>query len=237
VSVHVDTRAPAGSTTSGSASRAEFFPLTPGGIIKYLDLRRPIYRKTAAGGHFGRSEPDFTWELATGLFLLAVSLPGSAPLAISASWFLWTAGEAVAWTMAGRSPPRFAARPAASVSSRASATVSPSAPAGQLGEEAECEEIPEGLVQRLERVASDDGETVYALLRVPLEAGSRLGVAHLAFCPPLARVPKLAGGPRDEWASDVRVTAAETYGARLEIRLDRPAKAGEAVLVEIWSEA
>jgi S-adenosylmethionine synthetase len=40
----------------------ELFPLTPGGIIKYLDLRRPIYRKTAAGGHFGRSEPEFTWE-------------------------------------------------------------------------------------------------------------------------------------------------------------------------------
>jgi len=40
----------------------EHFPLTPGGIIKHLDLRRPIYRKTAAGGHFGRTEPEFTWE-------------------------------------------------------------------------------------------------------------------------------------------------------------------------------
>ncbi|HEX5470987.1 MAG TPA: methionine adenosyltransferase [Lacipirellulaceae bacterium] len=40
----------------------ELFPLTPSGIIKYLDLRRPIYRKTAAGGHFGRIEPEFTWE-------------------------------------------------------------------------------------------------------------------------------------------------------------------------------
>jgi S-adenosylmethionine synthetase len=40
----------------------DFFPLTPGGIIQYLDLRRPIYRKTASGGHFGRSEPEFTWE-------------------------------------------------------------------------------------------------------------------------------------------------------------------------------
>ncbi len=38
------------------------FPLNPTGIIKYLDLRRPIYRKTASGGHFGRSEPEFTWE-------------------------------------------------------------------------------------------------------------------------------------------------------------------------------
>jgi S-adenosylmethionine synthetase len=38
------------------------FSLTPKGIIDSLNLRRPIYRKTAAYGHFGRNEPDFTWE-------------------------------------------------------------------------------------------------------------------------------------------------------------------------------
>lgn len=38
------------------------FPLTPGGIIECLDLRRPIYRKTSCYGHFGRNEPEFTWE-------------------------------------------------------------------------------------------------------------------------------------------------------------------------------
>jgi S-adenosylmethionine synthetase len=38
------------------------FELTPAGILKALDLRRPIYKQTAAYGHFGRSEPDFTWE-------------------------------------------------------------------------------------------------------------------------------------------------------------------------------
>ena len=38
------------------------FDLRPGGIIKMLDLRRPIYRKTAAYGHFGREEKEFTWE-------------------------------------------------------------------------------------------------------------------------------------------------------------------------------
>ena len=36
--------------------------MTPRGIIKRLDLRRPIYRKTAAYGHFGRSEKEFSWE-------------------------------------------------------------------------------------------------------------------------------------------------------------------------------
>jgi S-adenosylmethionine synthetase len=40
----------------------EFFPLTPRGIIEHLKLRRPIFRKTAWGGHFGRNDPDFTWE-------------------------------------------------------------------------------------------------------------------------------------------------------------------------------
>ena len=38
------------------------FDFTPAGIIKYLNLRRPIYKKTAAYGHFGRSESTFTWE-------------------------------------------------------------------------------------------------------------------------------------------------------------------------------
>jgi S-adenosylmethionine synthetase len=40
----------------------EVFPLRPKDMIKYLNLLRPIFRKTAAGGHFGRSDKDFTWE-------------------------------------------------------------------------------------------------------------------------------------------------------------------------------
>jgi S-adenosylmethionine synthetase len=63
VSIHIDTQG----TGRVSEQRLcevvrDVFPLTPGGIIKYLDLRRPIYRLTASGGHFGRSEPEFTWE-------------------------------------------------------------------------------------------------------------------------------------------------------------------------------
>jgi S-adenosylmethionine synthetase len=45
----------------GEIVRANF-KLTPKGIIETLNLRRPIYRKTAAFGHFGRTEPEFTWE-------------------------------------------------------------------------------------------------------------------------------------------------------------------------------
>jgi S-adenosylmethionine synthetase len=57
--------------TFGTATRSEDeilkwinekFDLRPGAIIEHLDLRRPIYQRTAAYGHFGRTEPEFTWE-------------------------------------------------------------------------------------------------------------------------------------------------------------------------------
>jgi S-adenosylmethionine synthetase len=63
VSVRIETF---GTGKVGEAKLTELvrknFSLTPKGIIESLNLRRPIYRQTAAYGHFGRSEPDFTWE-------------------------------------------------------------------------------------------------------------------------------------------------------------------------------
>ena len=63
VSVRIDTF---GTGKVGEAKLTELvrknFSLTPKGIIESLNLRRPIYQKTAAYGHFGRSEPEFTWE-------------------------------------------------------------------------------------------------------------------------------------------------------------------------------
>jgi S-adenosylmethionine synthetase len=63
VSIMVDTEG-TGKVEEAKIVRAvrEVFPLTPKGIIEYLDLRRPIFKKTAAYGHFGRQEPEFTWE-------------------------------------------------------------------------------------------------------------------------------------------------------------------------------
>ena len=40
----------------------DVFDLRPAAIVRDLDLKRPIYRKTAAYGHFGRALPEFTWE-------------------------------------------------------------------------------------------------------------------------------------------------------------------------------
>ena len=63
VSICVDTRGTADvSEEKLSEAVREIFPLTPQGIINHLQLRRPIFRKTAWGGHFGRNDADFTWE-------------------------------------------------------------------------------------------------------------------------------------------------------------------------------
>ena len=63
VSVRIETF---GTGKVGEAKLTELvrknFSLTPKGIIESLNLRRPIYQKTAAYGHFGRTEPEFTWE-------------------------------------------------------------------------------------------------------------------------------------------------------------------------------
>jgi S-adenosylmethionine synthetase len=66
VSVRVDTMG-TGKVEEAKLVEAirQIFPLTPKGIIEYLDLRRPIYKQTAAYGHYGRTEPDFTWERTT----------------------------------------------------------------------------------------------------------------------------------------------------------------------------
>jgi S-adenosylmethionine synthetase len=63
VSIHVDTFGTGRASDEAiEAAIAKSFDLTPRGIREALDLRRPIYKRTAHHGHFGRTEPDFTWE-------------------------------------------------------------------------------------------------------------------------------------------------------------------------------
>ena len=83
VSVLVDTfgTSKVDPTTISDLVRAHF-KLTPKGIIESLNLRRPIYCKTAAYGHFGRSDPDFTWESTDKAAKLASDAGLRQPLAV-----------------------------------------------------------------------------------------------------------------------------------------------------------
>jgi S-adenosylmethionine synthetase len=81
VSVHVDTQGTGRVDDEVICGLIrKFFPLTPKGIIAHLDLRRPIYQKTAAGGHFGRDEASFSWEKTD----LAEKLAEAAGVAVAA---------------------------------------------------------------------------------------------------------------------------------------------------------
>ena len=86
VSVYVDTFGTS-ELGGGQLERLvrEHFPLTPGGIIDYLDLRRPIYRQTAAYGHFGRERDEFRWESTDKAAELraAAGVAGEAPVGVS----------------------------------------------------------------------------------------------------------------------------------------------------------
>jgi S-adenosylmethionine synthetase len=83
VSVLVDTfgTAKVDAATIPDLVRAHF-KLTPKGIIESLNLRRPIYHKTAAYGHFGRSDADFTWEATDKAAKLASAAGVGAPVAV-----------------------------------------------------------------------------------------------------------------------------------------------------------
>jgi S-adenosylmethionine synthetase len=78
VSIHVDTfgtgRIP---ETEIEDLIAEHFDLRPKGIVQMLDLLRPIYRKTATNGHFGRQDADFTWEKTDKAEILRKAAAGS----------------------------------------------------------------------------------------------------------------------------------------------------------------
>merc|ERR1712005_52868 len=66
LSIHVDTYGTCKRSGKTDTDLVEIvkknFDLRPGGIIRDLNLRRPCLKKTAAYGHFGRNDPDFTWE-------------------------------------------------------------------------------------------------------------------------------------------------------------------------------
>ena len=93
-------------------------------------------------------------------------------------------------------------------------------------------------MQQLTRQQTESGgESIHAVLRAACEPGDSRVVVHLAFCPPLAKAPKLAAYPLDDSEAEAAITLAEAYGARIELRMPRPAVAGDQVLLEVVGES
>ena len=102
-------------------------------------------------------------------------------------------------------------------------------------EEADLDAPPANLVQQLTRQRDKTGgETLHALAEAAIPAGDRVAVLHLAFCPPLASVPQLTAHAIDADDAEVKITTAESYGARLEVRLPKTAAQPRWVLIEVF---
>jgi len=166
--------------------------------------------------------------LAAAVALAAVTLPGTSAWAVGTVWFT-LAGTVCGLVASGLRPLRV--RPAGIAVAAASAKASASSEATE-------EFISDALVQQLTRQQTESGgESIHAILRAACEPGDSRVVVHLTFCPPLAKAPKLAAYPIDDSEAAASIVVAETYGARIELRLPRPATAGDRVMLEVVGEA
>jgi hypothetical protein len=158
----------------------------------------------------------------TVLILASLTLPGTPVVGIIIAWLVLIAGE-VAQGVNCFQPGlwrRWNARLAVvSVSTSSSA--------------ADEAEFPAGLVQQMTRVREGDRESLHALMRAEIPSGDRLAVLHLSFCPPLAEAPELTAHAVDAENAEVRVMQAETFGARIEVRLPREEATPRSVMVEV----
>jgi hypothetical protein len=161
------------------------------------------------------------------LSLAAFTLSGTPAVAIVVAWFLVVAGEGVSWLVAYR--PEILQRRTLRSSANRVVTNEPDV-------EQEIE-FPAGLVQQLTRVREAGRESVHATLLAEIPVNDRQAALHIAFCPPLDSAPELTAHALNGDDADVRVTQAESFGARIEVRLPATAAEKRSVLVEVLGAA
>jgi hypothetical protein len=162
------------------------------------------------------------------VLLAAFTLSGTPAVAIAFAWFLVVAGEGASWLLTYR--PELLNRHRWQQISAIRETTE------EIAAEVEAE-VPAGLVQQLTRVREGDRESIHALLMAKIPPGDRLAAIHVAFCPPLEVAPELTAHAIDADDAEVRITQAETFGARIEVRVREVASEQHSVLVEVLGSA
>jgi hypothetical protein len=183
------------------------------------------------------------------LFGAALSLPGAAVWSIVLLWIgllvhevgwgyaLWRGRREMVRRRAQASPPP---RPASSGESGAPPEHVARMPTAllrspQVDHHVELQTSPQNVTQQIMRTREDDAETITGVLRAQLEAGERTHSLHVAFCPPLASTPSLQCEQTDGPAATIALGEVQTYGARIDLRLSRPAAKPIAVTVEFYA--
>lgn len=182
-----------------------------------------LLQQTRPQGRMGLVVP----AIAAALGLASITLPGAAPWSVALAWFVFVTAQA--GVLYGTfQQPRLTQR-----STRPSPGIGLAS-----GQEPAEEFVSEHLIQQLTRERTTTGsEAVHALIRATCPPGDRLAVVHLAFCPPLGSTPRLTAHVLDDSGAEAKITLAETYGTRIELRLPKAAEAGQSILLELVGEA
>ncbi len=159
------------------------------------------------------------------MLLCALSLPGTASWALMLTWLAFLTGEAAWWWTAYSDLKQPVAR--SFVSPRS--IVEPAEDEVETGDGS----LPQDVFQQITRFRGGEQERVAIMLRISFAPGQRTAVAHVAFCPPLAGVPELVAEVTDGPSATVAITNPQSYGARLEVRLEEVADEECVVAVEI----
>jgi hypothetical protein len=222
--------------------------LLVGGVVSSLAAAaRGVWR--VAGSQNGRDRLDgwFNVSLTVGVLGLvtALSLPHSPLIPLAVAWTLIVGGEAAAWMLAlrgrtARAPENvdsgsvLSSEPfvtTATVEIRAAESMSE-----ELMEPDEGDVLPPGVSQRITRAKDEnDGDVVFGLVRCEFAPGERQQNVHIAFCPPLHRVPHLSTDQVDGPAARIKISLVETFGAGLEVKLVSPSSQPASVQIQFYA--
>lgn len=164
------------------------------------------------------------------VLLCVLSLPGTASWALMLSWLAFLTGEAAWWWTAYSSR----RHPLARRSVPPNVVTDTTAEEGVENGEGP---LPQDVFQQITRFREGELERITIMLRISFATDQRVAVAHVAFCPPLGGIPELAAEPTDGPSATVTITNPQTFGARLEVRLDEPADEACSVVVEVAGQS
>jgi hypothetical protein len=151
----------------------------------------------------------------------SLSLPGTHAWGLVVAWLLVLGGEMTSWLpVVGPHLRRFL------VQHRLAGN-------GEPAEAIAESEIPTGFVQQMTRVREENRESIHVLASAEIPAGDRLGVVHISFCPPLTKRPELTAHAMAADDVEVRLTQAEVFGARIEVRASQDQMEPRNVLIEV----
>lgn len=162
-----------------------------------------------------------TPEFAALAILASLTIRGTPAWGLILAWLLMISAESIPWLLH--------CRPGL-INGRWLRLVRPTAAPPV---EIERPEIPSGLIQQLTRTREGDRESIHALVQAEIAANDHLAVVHLSFCPPLAARPKLSAYALNAEDAEVRITQAETFGTRLEVRLPATKETSRALMIEV----